>query len=237
VKTIFEVMDQSIQKLSEKSVIVVTSKIVSLCEGRVVPVKGTNKEELIKREAEFFLPSTLSKYGHHFTITRHSLIAVSGIDESNGGGDYYVLWPANPQESANRIRAYLRDKFSRHDLGVIISDSTCLPLRWGTIGLPIAYSGFEPTKDYIGRPDLFGRPFKVSRSGVALGLTAAAVVTMGEGAEQTPMAIIENAPFVKFQDHDPTDDELEQFYIAGKDEDLFAPFLNAVDWRKGGQDI
>jgi F420-0:gamma-glutamyl ligase len=232
-KDIFKILDQALTHLGEKSIVIVTSKIVALCENRVEPVDGTDKEALIKRESDLFLPSTLSRYGYHFTITDNTLISVAGIDESNSGGDYYVLWPDDLQKSANDIRRYLRHKFNLKDLGVVISDSTCLPLRWGTFGIPLSYSGFRPTNDYIGTPDLFGRPFKVSKSGVALGLTAAAVVVMGEGTEQTPMAVIDDIPFVEFQENDPTAEDLENFYISNWREDLFEPFLGKADWQKG----
>jgi len=231
---IFELLDEFLPKLHERSVVVITSKIVALCEGQVVHTAGADKEELIKKEADFFLPASLSKYGYHFTITKNTLIAVAGIDESNSGGDFYVLWPKNPQESANKIRQYLSKKFNLDELGVIISDSTCTPMRRGTIGIPISYSGFKATHNYVGQPDLFGRPFKVSQSGTALGLSASAVLVMGEGTEQTPLAVVSDVPFVEFQDHDPTSEELEDFYIATYHDDLFAPFFDSVTWQKGG---
>ncbi|MGH7156832.1 MAG: coenzyme F420-0:L-glutamate ligase [Candidatus Saccharimonadales bacterium] len=231
-KNIFEVLDEFLPELSERSVIVVTSKIVALCENRVVPIGAKDKEELVKEQSDYFLPATLSKYGHHFTIANNTLAAVAGIDESNGDGNY-VLWPKDSQKSANQIREYLKNRLNLKDLGVIISDSTCMPMRWGAIGQPLAYSGFEATKNYIGQPDLFGKPFKVSRSGIALGLAAAAVVAMGEGIEQTPIAVISDVDFVNFQDRDPTEEELKNFYIADYKDDLFGPFLESVKWQKG----
>jgi len=234
-KSIYDLLDDFLPVLKERSIIVITSKIIALCEGRVVSVEGTNKEDLVKKQSDYFLPSSISKYHHHFTITRNTLAAVSGIDESNSGGNYYVLWPADAQKSANEIRIYLAKKFNLQELGVIVSDSTCMPMRWGTIGIPLSYSGFEATKNYIDSPDLFGKPFEVSRAGIALGLTAAAVVAMGEGAEQTPLAVISEADFVKFQPRNPTQDELENFYIANYKDDLFEPFLSAVNWQKGGR--
>ncbi len=234
-KTILEILDDSLPQIAERTVVVITSKIVALCEDRVVPRTGTNKEGLIKEQSSFYLPMSLSRYGHHFTITEHTLASVGGIDESNSGGENYVLWPADSQKSANRIREYLARKHEVKEVGVIISDSTCVPMCWGTIGQPLSYSGFEPVHDYIGQPDLFGRPFKVSRSGVALGLTAAAVVVMGEGDEQTPIAVITDVDYVRFQPRNPTQKELENFYIADYKEDLFGPFFEAVDWQKGRQ--
>jgi dihydrofolate synthase / folylpolyglutamate synthase len=228
-----QLLDDYITDLPEKSVVAVTSKVVAIVEGRVAPIAGTDKEELIKHESDLYLPSALSKYKYHFTITNNTLISVAGIDESNSGGDYYVLWPKDPQKTANDIRAHLSSKFKLKNLGVIITDSTCMPLRWGTLGIALSYSGFAATNSYIGKPDLFDRPFKVSQSGVAIGLAAAAVLAMGEGTEQTPLAIIEDLPFVKFQGRDPTQAELEKFYITNYEDDLFAPFIQNVPWQKG----
>ncbi|HET9850190.1 MAG TPA: coenzyme F420-0:L-glutamate ligase [Candidatus Saccharimonadales bacterium] len=230
---LLELLDEHITNLAENSVVVITSKVVSLCQNRVKPVAGTDKEELIKQESDLYLPSSLSQYDYHFTITNQTLISLAGIDESNGQ-DHYVLWPANPKGTANQIRAHLAQKFGLKAVGVIISDSTCMPMRQGTIGIPLAYSGFLAVNDYIGTPDLFGRPFQVSRAGVALGLTAAAVAVMGEGTEQTPIAVITDAPFVQFQDRDPTEGEMAQFYINFED-DLFAPFLKNAPWQKGAR--
>jgi len=231
-RTIYQILDEFLPELFEESIVVITSKIVALCDSRVVPIGAKDKEELVKEESDYFLPSHLSKYGHHFTITNNTLVAVAGIDESNGDGNY-VLWPQDVQKSANDTRAYLAKKFGLKKLGVIISDSTCVPMRRGTVGQPLAYSGFEATKNYIGHPDLFGKPFKVSQSGIALGLAAAAAVTMGEGSERTPIAVISDIDFVNFQDHDPTAEELDNFYIADYKDDLFGPFLESVKWQKG----
>lgn len=229
---IFAILDKAIIELGERSVIVITSKILALCENRVEPTEGTDKEALIKRESDYYLPSSISRYGYHFTITRKTLISVAGIDESNSGGDYYVLWPKDPQKSANDIRRYMMSKFGLKELGVIITDSTSMPMRRGTLGIPIGYSGFKATNNYVGTPDLFGRDFTVSHGGIAIGLAAAGVVAMGEGTEQTPIAIIEDFPLVRFQDRDPTQEELDEFYID-QNEDLYEPFIGKADWQTG----
>jgi F420-0:gamma-glutamyl ligase len=57
---------------------------------------------------------------------------------------------------------------------------------------------------------------------------------MGEGAEQTPIAVISDIPFVAFQDHDPTLEELKKFYLEHMEDDLFEPFLRQMGWREGG---
>ncbi len=224
-------LDRVITEVDDGSVIAITSKIVSLCEGSVIPLEEIDKEELVVRESDLYLPASLSKYRHHFTITSNTLIPMAGVDESNGDGQY-VLWPRDAQATASEVRAWARLKFGLSQIGVIITDSTCHPLRRGTNGIMLAYSGFRALNDYVGRPDLFGRPFAVSQADVAGGLAAAAVLQMGEGAEQTPIAILTDLPFVHFQDRDPTAQELASVIIP-LDEDLFAPFLTGVPWQIG----
>ncbi|MGD0284331.1 MAG: coenzyme F420-0:L-glutamate ligase [Candidatus Saccharimonadales bacterium] len=224
-------IDKSIKSLRSGSVVAITSKIVSLCENNVVPFDKIDKEQLIIQESNLYLPMAISKYGHNFTITNNILIPVAGIDESNGNGNY-VLWPKHAQKNANKIRVYLKNKFKLTDVGVIITDSTCHPLRSGTSGIVLAHSGFSALNNYVGEPDLFGRPFSVSQADIANGLATAAVLQMGEGTEQTPIVILSDLPFVKFQNHNPTTKELNKIKISIKD-DLFAPFLTSVKWKKG----
>lgn len=231
-QSLLELLDKYLSKFSESSVLVITSKVVALCENRVARIDGTDKEELVRQEADRYMPSHVSKYGYNFTIKDSTLTSSSGIDESNGDGNY-ILWPANSQKTANQIRKYLRERFNLQKIGVVITDSTCLPLRWGTVGTALAYSGFSPANDYIGTGDLFGRPFKVSKAGIASGLAAAAVLVMGEGTEQTPLVVIDEVPFVAFQDHDPTPQELDLFKISNVEDDLFAPFLSSFKWLPG----
>jgi putative folate metabolism gamma-glutamate ligase len=229
--SLHEVLEQTLPQLAEGSIVAITSKIVSICEGSVVPRSQADKEELLVRESSLYLPASLSKYGHHFTITDNTLIPMAGIDESNGQ-DYYVLWPRDSQRSANEARHFLQQKYGLAKVGVIITDSTSQPLRRGTTGIALAHSGFAALRDYNGMPDLFERPFNVTQANVSGGLAAAAVFAMGEGAEQTPVCVISDVPSVEFRDGDPTAAELAETTIALED-DLFAPFLTAVEWREG----
>lgn len=232
-QNLFKVLEAHLPKLREGSILAVTSKIVAICEGRVAKVDGTDKQKLIYKEAELFLSPKENKYGITLTIKNNMLIPTAGIDESNGNG-YYVLWPAQPQTSANAIRAYLRKKFSLKRVGVILTDSTTSPLRWGTAGVAIAYSGFAPLKNYIGKFDIFGRKLKVTKANIAHALAAAAVAVMGEGNEQTPLAVIEDLPFVQFQSRNPTRKELRELKIDIK-EDLYAPLLKSAKWKRGAR--
>jgi F420-0:gamma-glutamyl ligase len=225
-------LDESISELADGSVVAITSKVAAICENRVVPIEAADKQTLIEQESEYFLSPDLNKYGFSFTISHGTLIPVAGIDESSGNGNY-ILWPADPQKTASDARNFLAKKFGLKKLGVVITDSTARPLHYGTEGVAISFAGFKPINDYVGKKDLFGRPFKVSMANVPDALASAAVLMMGEGTEQTPLAIIEDLPMVQFNAASPTTAELKQFFVSHKEDDLFRPFLANAPWQKG----
>ncbi|HEX6416125.1 MAG TPA: coenzyme F420-0:L-glutamate ligase [Candidatus Saccharimonadales bacterium] len=231
--TLEDLLRESLQELEEDSVLTISSKVVALCESRVADTALTTKSELIKQEAEQYTPDGFNKYGFNFTVLSNTFIPSAGIDESNSDG-HYVLWPKDPQKTANEIRAFLCRQFGRKNIGVIITDSTSMPpMRSGTVGIMLAHSGFLAVRQLAGTKDLFDRPFEVARSAIGSGLAAAGNVVMGEGAEQTPIAVISDIPFVTFQNRNPTKAELEFCYIQMED-DLYAPFLLSAPWKKGG---
>lgn len=225
------VLDKFVKKPKDETIVAVTSKIVSICEGRLIPIYKTDKKTLIMHEAELYLPANLSKYDFPISIKNNLIGAAAGIDESNGNG-YFVLWPKDPQKSANKIREYLSKKFGIQHLGIIITDSKLSPLRPGVTGYSLSQSGFRVLNSYVGRPDIFGRKMKVEKLNLADSLASAAVAVMGEGNEQTPIAIIEGLNNVEFQDRNPTKKELDQIKIKIED-DIYAPLLTSVQWRKG----
>lgn len=232
-RNLFEVLDRYLPHLKERTIVAVTSKIVSICEGRIEPLEEDKKDSIIIREAQWYLPRTSSKYNVLLTIKGNTMNFSSGVDESNAGG-YFVLWPRDPQKSANSIRAYLSKKHKVKNLGVIITDTASVPLRWGQRGVfVLAHSGFSALNPYIGKPDLFGRPFKMTSAAIADALGTAAVLVMGEGAESTPLAVIDDIPFVRFQRRNPTRKELKKLRMPLQD-DLYSPLIKAVQWRKGG---
>lgn len=230
-QSLFEVVCAALPQLPEKSVVAVSSKIAGICEGRLVPIGSVDKDELIARESERYLPRSLSRYNASFAITHHVLVPSAGIDESNGNGNY-VLWPADPQATANQLRRDLCRHFKREDLGLILTDSTVQPMRWGVIGIAIASSGFEAVEDDIGTADIFGRPLQKTKTSIQDGLAAAAALVMGETNQQTPLAVLEELPFVRFTHRDPTPEELAAMRIEPED-DLYGPFLASVAWHKG----
>ena len=157
--TLIELIDRAVPRMPEKSILVITSKIVSLCEGSAVLLASAEKDALVRKESDFYIPSEKSKWGITLTLTRNILIPSAGIDESNADG-HYLLWPQDPQRTANELRAYLARRWKRRALGVLITDSKTAPLRRGTTGIALAHSGFDALTDYVGSKDLFGRPFR-----------------------------------------------------------------------------
>ena len=196
-----------------------------------MPVSKTTKEALIEQEAEWYLPAETNPYGITLTMTNNLLIPTAGIDESNGNS-HYILWPKNPEETAKSLLVHLLGTRQVRHLGVLITDSRTTPMRCGTSGVCLSYAGFIGVNDYIGKPDLFGYTMRVTKTNIADGLAAAAVVTMGETNEQTPLALISDVPFVHFDEHAPTKEELASWKIS-KEEDLYGPLLQSPLWKKG----
>jgi dihydrofolate synthase / folylpolyglutamate synthase len=227
---LFDLLDTALPTIPEGSVVAIAAKIVSLCEGRVVPLDAADKDALVRQESQSYLPPS-GPYDICFTITHNLLVPTAGIDESNAN-DHYILWPKDLQASVNGIRNHLVEKYALDKLGVIITDSTCRPLQWGTTGIAIAYSGLKPLKDYRGQQDVFGRTLQFQTASMVNGLAATAVTMMGEGNEQTPIALIEDVPFVDFEQGNPTEAELNALRIEPED-DIFRPLLQGVNWKQG----
>ncbi len=183
---LFNFINKYIKKLPEKSVLVVTSKIVALAEKRTVVVKDEKaREKIIRAESQM---AVRTKYVW-LTIKDGMVMASSGIDESNANGKL-ILLPKNSFKTANYLRTQLRKKFKIKNLGVLITDSRVMPLRAGVTGVALGYAGFKGLKSYIGTPDMFGKKFIFSTTNTADCLATAAVLTMGEGREQQPLAMI-----------------------------------------------
>lgn len=179
--------------ISDRAVLVVTSKIVALAESRTASV--ADKERIIREESEFMMRT---KYTW-LTIKDGTVMASAGVDESNADGKL-VLLPKDSYAAAADIREKLMRRMGLMNLGVVITDSRFLPLRSGATGVAIGYAGIKGIRDYRGKPDIFGRILRLSRTDVADSLATAAVLEMGEGREQQPLCLIEDAP-VEFVEH------------------------------------
>jgi coenzyme F420-0:L-glutamate ligase/coenzyme F420-1:gamma-L-glutamate ligase len=187
-------------------ILAVTQKIVSKAEGRVRRLaqvmpsaralelagqsgKDPRLVELILEESNEVL-----RCRSNVLIVEHRLgfvIANAGIDRSNvaGGDDTVLLLPLDPDASAARLRERLAAAFGVK-IGVIITDSVGRAWRMGTVGIAIGAAGVSAFQDLRGRTDLFGRALQVSEIAPADSLAAAAVLVMGEAAENTPVALL-----------------------------------------------
>jgi F420-0:gamma-glutamyl ligase len=229
---LLQILDKYVTDFQDKSVLVIASKIVAITQGRVLHATKEEKDELIKKEADYYLLPEENDYKLFITIKDNHLTYSAGMDESNSNG-FIVLWPQDVQHEVNLIREYLIKRFNLNYAGVIITDMSAFPMQRGVIAGPIAYSGFLPLHDLTNTDDLFGRKFNFTKQGVLQGLAVAAGVVMGEGTEQTPLAIIEEVPFVEFQDRNPTKVELESLFVS-PEQDIFGVLIKAVNWKKGG---
>lgn len=230
--TLVALLDRSLKKFPDGSILVITSKIVALCEGRFLPHDTVLKDEAVINEADYYLPKEKNRYGIPLTITDNAFIARAGIDASNTNGHYSLL-PKNSYATAKKIRVYLVKRFGVTNAGVIVVDSHSTPLRRGTLGVAIGWSGFQALKNYKNLPDIFGHHFTTHQNHVD-GLASTAVLTIGEGNEQTPLCLITDIPFVTFQANSPTPKELKYFKPPLKD-DLFASILNWQNLKPGTQ--
>jgi dihydrofolate synthase / folylpolyglutamate synthase len=230
--SLFALIDAYVPRLEEHSILVVTSKIVSLCEGSVVSKDSVpSKEALIQQVADAYLEQKNEPPLPHaiqLTIKNNILIPSAGIDESNSNGDY-VLYPKDVQASAVSLWNYVRELHSLQSVGILITDSHTTPMRRGVTGIGLGWCGFHPTNSYIGKPDCFGAPLRVTLTNNLDALAASAVFCMGEGGEQTPFAVITDASKVVFQATPPTQEQLDHVVIS-MDEDLYAPLIKQASW-------
>jgi coenzyme F420-0:L-glutamate ligase / coenzyme F420-1:gamma-L-glutamate ligase len=188
---ITEVLATSLEQLAPEQgdVLVVTHKIVSKAEGRVVSVAGDEgvlKRALVEAEAV----SIVRRRGDLIIAeTKHGFIcANAGVDRSNAEPGTMILLPEDPDRSAHRIRVRLERRF-RIDLPVIISDTFGRPWRRGLTDVAIGVSGLEAVVDLKGTRDWVGRELEVTEIAVADELASAADLVMGK-ADGIPAALI-----------------------------------------------
>lgn len=232
---IYKILDKYLPTLSENSVVAITSKIISITQGDVVKNDGSfTKDNLVKKEADYYIESDVeTEYGKIFLTRKDELIVFSaGIDESNTDEDF-VLWPRNLQAATNKIWEYLRKRDNIKNLGIIVTDSGIIPVVAGVIGTSLSWCGFEPINNFVGKTDIFGREIKYTQVSVVESLATSAVIVMGETSEQTPLAVITDVPFIKFQDGVPTKEEKESV-IFPIEKDMYGKLLTSVKWTKGG---
>ena len=162
--------------LAERDVVVVTHKVVSKAEGRIV--ESTDDVAVILAEAR-----TVRRRRGDFVIaeTEHGFVCASaGVDRSNTPGDgQLVLLPRDPDASARALRDAFRARFGVAP-GVIVSDSFGRAWRQGTTDVAIGVAGLAPLLDLRGSADARGRPLEATVIAVADELTGAAELVIGK---------------------------------------------------------
>jgi coenzyme F420-0:L-glutamate ligase/coenzyme F420-1:gamma-L-glutamate ligase len=205
--------------LQPDDVVVVTQKVVSKAEGRVV---GGDKDEWVAREARRIVARRDDLV---IAETRHGFVCASaGVDESNVGRGLVSLLPEDPDGSAARIREGLHRRTGLRP-AVVISDTFGRPWRRGVVNVAIGSAGFPALVDLRGTPDRYGRPLEVTVVALADEVAAAAGLVMGK-AQGVPVAVVRG-----LHREDSTGGAAE--LIRPPEEDLFryAPLM-AIESRR-----
>lgn len=214
---------RNITFLDDRSILVVTSKIIALSQKRVVDPKASDWDKLIRRESQWAIST---KYCY-LTLKDNLVAPNAGIDRSNARGKW-ILWPRDGFGVAEKLQKTLSQYYKTKNLGILITDSRTSPLRKGVTGVALAYAGFKGLRNYVGRKDIFGRRLEMSQTNIADSLATAAVLLMGEAAEQTPLAVITGAP-VKFSKRV----NKKELLINIRD-DIYRPFFDNLTIKEDG---
>ena len=180
--------------LRDRDVVVVTHKIVSKAEGRVVELPDDGPDahrHLVEQESVEIVrrrgPLVIAR-------TRHGFIcANAGVDRSNAGPARAILLPTDPDASANRIRLRLDHRYGI-ELAVIITDTFGRAWRRGLTDVAIGVAGIEPIEDLRGTTDAHGKILEVSEVAIVDEIAAAADLVMGK-ASQIPVAIVRGVEY------------------------------------------
>ncbi len=204
-------------ELQQGDIFVVTQKIVSKAEGRIINLtevqpsafaeiaaaqgkKDAQHMEVVLRESRRIVRMD---HGVLIAETKHGFIcANAGVDESNVNGERELtLLPVDPDRSARELRArlqHLAGADSGFDIAVIISDTWGRPWRNGQVNMAIGMAGMEPIVDYRGQYDPYGYELQVSAIAVADELAAAAELVMGK-VDRVPVALIRGYSYIPGQ--------------------------------------
>jgi len=216
-----ELLAQSLERsglaLRDGDILVVASKIVSRAEGRFVDLatvdpsararelalevdKDPRLVELILQESE-----SISRKRIGALIVRHRLGFISanaGIDASNAApsaappqsGPWVLTLPADPDASAQQLRAFLGERFDV-EVGVVVTDSWGRPFRHGTVGFAIGVDGLPALVDHRGLRDRHGRELETTETATADAIAAAADLVAGQSDEGRPLIVVRGLAF------------------------------------------
>tara|TARA_B100000029_G_scaffold515658_1_gene623831 strand:- start:7 stop:765 length:759 start_codon:yes stop_codon:yes gene_type:complete len=179
--------------LEDGDIVIITSKVVSKAEGRVIDLDTIEPNAFAQRYAQAWdkdprvVEVVLNESKRIvrqvgpvlITETNHGFVcANSGIDQSSSGAhDRVVLLPEDPDESARTIRRSFRDL--GFDIPVIISDTFGRPWRESQVDVAVGIAGMNPVTSYIGEVDPHGHEFLVQSLCVADEIASAAELVKG----------------------------------------------------------
>jgi coenzyme F420-0:L-glutamate ligase/coenzyme F420-1:gamma-L-glutamate ligase len=176
-------------QLDDGDVVVVTQKIVSKAEGRLVPVGddvATDRRRIIDEESVRVLRRrdelVISETSHGFVC------ANAGVDFSNVDAGWAALLPVDPDRSARRIRDGLR-AVTKRNVAVIVSDTFGRPWRRGVVDVAIGCAGIAAVLDLRGSFDANGRALQATEIGLVDEIASAAELVMGK-ASGIPVAVV-----------------------------------------------
>ncbi|GID96049.1 coenzyme F420-0:L-glutamate ligase [Amorphoplanes digitatis] len=181
--------------LRDGDVLVVTSKIVSKAEGRLVEVPADGPEREAAREAALASQTrrVVARRGPTAIVQTHQgfVMAAAGIDASNVDKTHLVLLPADPDASARALHAALAARGLR--VGVIVSDTMGRAWRNGLTDVALGAAGIEPFRDHRGEIDPYGNELELTQMAVIDELAAAGELVKGK-CDQVPVAVVRGYP-------------------------------------------
>jgi coenzyme F420-0:L-glutamate ligase/coenzyme F420-1:gamma-L-glutamate ligase len=218
---IFDGLNKSDIEIEDGDILVVTQKIVSKSEDRLVNLTQVQVSEKAKKYAAIcekdprFVELVLQESNEVLRCRPGTIIvehrkgficANAGIDHSNVKGpwgneeDWVLLLPKDPDASAEKIRSFVQAK-TKKDIGVMIIDSHGRAWRIGTVGVCIGLSGFPAVVDMRGQTDMFGYKLRVTQVAAADELAAAASLIMGQATERIPVVHVRGFPYPLRESH------------------------------------
>ena len=208
------ILSSSKKSINDGDILVISQKIISKQEGRVINLDSVIPSELAvglasayekdSRVVEAILSESKRivrmEHGVIIVETNHNFIcANAGVDESNVEKGYATLLPVNPDRSAKRIRDDILQIIGKN-IAVIISDTFGRPFRLGQTDHAIGIAGIKSIKNFEGKSDMFGKIMRVTAIAIVDELCAAAELVMGKTAK-SPVVIIKNYDFESKNDN------------------------------------
>jgi len=194
--------------LDDGDVLIISQKIISKQEGRVIDLNSVIPSELSVGIASAYekdpkLVEVILSESKRIVRMERSVIIVetnhnficanAGIDESNVEKGFATLLPVDPDRSARKIRDSIL-QITGKNIAVLISDTFGRPFRLGQTDHAIGIAGMETIENYEGKPDTFGKIMRVTAIAIADELCAASELVMGK-INKSPAAVIKNYNF------------------------------------------